>query len=180
MCINRAGMYPAIVADPGPVARLEHVKAQPDTPGVVFARLCEGETLREIAKAWELPRGPFCEWFMQTHGVLFDAALRVRADQLANEALDKADRATPETVGPAKLQADTRLKLASHWDRNRYGGAKDAQPSGGVTVIVDRSCGGTVSVQAGESKVVVTGGNQQERVIGSAEALPGTSAEGEI
>lgn len=159
---------PAIVADPGPLARLEHVKAQADTPSVVFQRLCEGETLKAIAKAWQIPAGLFTEWFTSEHLPLFDAAMRVRADELAHEALQKADQADAETVAPSKLQVDTRLKLASFWDRNRYGAGKDAG-SAGVTVLVDRSCGGQVEVKApGGSKVVIG--------AGSAEALPAEEA----
>lgn len=135
--------------DPGPMARLQEQQADPATPGIVFQRLCDGETLRDIAKAWKVPVGLFTQWFTEKHLTLFDAALKVRADQLANEALERADAADPETVGVAKLQADTRLKLAAQWDRARYG-AKDSGPAGGgVTVIVDRSCGGTVEVTAG-------------------------------
>lgn len=180
VCINRVDLMtlPALQLDPGPIARLEHVKKQADTAALVFHRLCEGETLREIARAWEVPVGPFTEWYMQAHGALFDAAKRVRADELAHEALATADAATPENVAPAKLQVETRLKLAGHWDRAGYGAGKDAQSGGGVQVIVDRSCGGTVSVRSGNSEVVVTGGGvSPERVIGSAEALPAHSTE---
>lgn len=152
---------PVIVANPGPIARLEHVMKQPDTAGVVFQRLCDGETLHEIAKAWELPRGRFTEWFMANHSSLFDAAMRVRADELAHEALERADGAEPETVAPAKLQVETRLKLAGFWDRSRYGAAKDATPPG-VTVVVDRSCGGQVSVEAPGGSKVVIGSSEKE------------------
>lgn len=103
------------------MARLEAVVAQETTPSVVFQRIADGETLRDVAKAWQVPVGRFTEWFSTQHSDLYDAALRVRADQLAHEALDRADGADAETVGPAKLQVDTRLKLAGKWDRARYG-----------------------------------------------------------
>lgn len=135
--------------DPGPMARLESQMADQAVPGIVFQRLCEGETLRDIAKAWMVPVGLFTQWFTEKHITLFDAALKVRADQLANEALVRADGAAPETVGVAKLQADTRLRLAAQWDRARYGAKDSGQAGGGVTVIVDRSCGGAVEVTAG-------------------------------
>lgn len=127
--------------DHGKMARLESVKADETAPSVVFQRLCEGETLRDIAVAWELPKGRFVEWFTTKHADLYDAALKVRADELAHEVVGIADSATPETTAPKKLQVETRLKIAEKWDRNRYG-SKDSGPAGGgVTVIVNRGAG---------------------------------------
>ena len=126
-----------VVGDPGPMARLGAVVALPETPSVVFQRVCDGETLKEIAKAWGLPVGRFTEWVLMKHEGMYDAALKVRADQLAHEALERADGADAESVGPAKLQVDTRLKLAGKWDRGRYG----------EVVKVDRTI--TVTADAG-------------------------------
>ena len=103
------------------MARLEAVVALSETVSVVFQRVCDGESLRVIAKAWGVPVGRFTEWVLMKHEGMYDAALKVRADQLAHEALEKADGADAESVGPAKLQVDTRLKLAGKWDRSRYG-----------------------------------------------------------
>lgn len=147
-----------LAIDPGPLARLEAVKTDVNTPTVVFQRVAEGETLKKIAKAWQIPVGPFVEWFLVEHALLYDAALKVRADDLAHEALEVADeqcevekengqKYDPE-VPRDKLRVETRLKLAAHWDRSRYGTAKDVG-SGGVTVLVDRTCGGSVEVKSG-------------------------------
>ena len=114
-------MSAAAGSDPGPMARLEAVKADQSTPSVVFQRVCDGETLREIAKAWGLPKGRFVEWFTTEHSALYDRALQVRADELAHETLEIADGASPEDSAPRKLRVDTRLKLAEKWDRQRYG-----------------------------------------------------------
>jgi hypothetical protein len=167
---------PVIGQDPGPMARLEHVIAQPNTPSVVFQRLTDAdnpETLREIAKAWGLPAGQFIEWFYTNHSALLDAAQRVRADQLVNDAVSIADEQSEvlkkdgTTFDPDvprdRLRVDTRLKIAEKWDRSRYGN-KDTGPSGGLTVLVDRSCGGTVAIQAGDAKVVITS-EPQGRVL---------------
>ena len=123
--------------DSGPLARLETVVASPETVSVVFQRVSDGETLKGIAKAWGVPVGRFTEWVMTKHEVVYDAALRVRADQLAHETVAIADGADADTVGPAKLQVDTRLKLAGKWDRGRYG----------EVVKVDRTI--TVTADAG-------------------------------
>lgn len=165
---------PCLDPDPGPMARLEAVQAAANTPSVVFQRVAEGETLKDIARAWQIPVGRFTEWFTTEHAALYDAALRVRADQLAHEALERADGADEKTVPTAKLQVDTRLRLAEKWDRQRYGAAKDAG-MGGITVVVDRTCQGTVQIEApGGSKLTIAGsgaeashaGNQQQAIEG--------------
>ena len=140
-------MSELVERDPGPMARLGAVVGRPETASVVFQRLTDAdapETLREIAKAWGVPAGRFVEWFTTEHGELYDTALKVRADQLANDALlisdeqeavEKKDGSTFDPdVGRDKLRVDTRLKLASKWDRARYG----------ETVKIDR----TISVTA--------------------------------
>lgn len=147
---------PVIGFDPGPLARLEHVVVQENTPWIVFQRLCDGETLRDIARAWEIPVGRFVEWYTANHMTLFDTALRVRADQLAHEALACADAATPDDVAPRKLQVDTRLKLAAQWDRARYGAKDSGVAGGGVTVIVNRAAGSdSVPVTVHENALTV-------------------------
>lgn len=114
-----------LAVDPGPMARLDEVKSDQNAPSVIFHRITEGETLHDIARAWALPKGRFVEWFSTEHADLYDSALKVWADQLAHEALEKADDASPETAKVAKLQVDTRLRIASKWDRHRYGDKQD-------------------------------------------------------
>lgn len=160
--------------DPGPLARLEAVVAAGNTPSVVFQRVCEGETLRDIAKAWQIPVGRFTEWFSTEHSELYDAALKVRADQIANEALSIADeqQAVQKKDGSVfdpevprdTLRVKTRMQLAEKWDRQRYG-SKDGGSGGGVTVVIDRSCGGEVRVGVQDA-----GGNKAAVQIPSTEA----------
>lgn len=107
------------------MARLEHVKSLPDTAGVVFQRVAGGETLKEIARAWGLPVGLFAHWYTTEHGRDYEAALAARSEELAHGALEAVDGATPETVGVAKLQADTYLRVAGKWNRKRYGEERD-------------------------------------------------------
>jgi hypothetical protein len=126
--------------DPGPLARFEVVKSSDETAGVVFQRVCEGETLKEIARAWGVPNGAFTQWYTGEHGEKYEAALRVRADDLAHEALGISDeqvevkREDGSAFDPAvprdKLRVETRLKLAGKWDRERYGDRTDVKHSG--------------------------------------------------
>lgn len=167
--------------DPGPLARLEALKKDESAPNVIFQRLADGETLKEIAKEWQVPRGAFVLWFTTTFPELYDAALKVRADEIAHEALAISDeqalaiskQGTPydPDVPRDKLRVDTRLKLASQWDRARYGAKDNGPVGGGVTVVVDRSCGGAVEITAGGTRLLV-GGVPGEREIRSTEALP--------
>jgi hypothetical protein len=158
--------------DHGPMARLEVVVAQASTPSVVFQRLTDAEkpeTLREIAKAWQVPAGRFIEWFTTTHVALYDAALKVRADQLAHEALaiadeqhavEKKDGTTYDPEVPRdKLRTDTRLKLASRWDRSRYG---DQAVS---TTINVNAPGSLVNILSGMDAAVVAQPGEDARVI---------------
>ena len=110
--------------DPGALARLEEVKRDEWAPRVIFARLADPdspERLRDIAREWGLPRARFIEWFMTEHAALYEAALKVRAGELVLDALDHADAATSETAKAQALKVRTRLEIASHWDRQRYG-----------------------------------------------------------
>lgn len=113
--------------DPGPMARLAAVQADAGSPGVIFQRVCEGERLRDIWRAWGLPKGAATRWFMEEHAGLYDAALRVRADDLAHEALEVAAGASAQDTAPRKLRVDTNLKIAARWDRARYGEQVDVK-----------------------------------------------------
>lgn len=144
--------------DPGPLARMEVVKADESIPAVIFQRVCDRETLKDIAKEWGLPRGDFVSWYMTTHSELYDAALQVRADELVHESLAISDEQSEvlkkdgttfdPDVARDKLRVETRMRILEKWDRGRYG-AKEDKSGSGITVIVDRSCGGTVEITAG-------------------------------
>lgn len=123
------------------MARLAAVKADENAPSVVFQRLCDGEELRDVAKSWRCPKGRFLEWFTTEHADLFDAAMKVRAADYAIEAMNAALAATPEDVAVRKLQADVALKLASKFDRARFGEQVRIEKS--VTVGMDEALLGT-------------------------------------
>jgi len=124
--------------DPGPMARLEDVKRDEGAPSEVFRLLTADEpmTLRQIAKEWGLPKGRFVEWFTTGHASLYDAALKVLAVDLGHGAKEILDGATMESVPLAKLQSDGYLKLASKWDRKRYGEEADAVRVTPVTIQI--------------------------------------------
>lgn len=101
------------------VDALERLKADPDGPERVYRMMTDREcprTLRKIANELGLQRGAFVHWFMEVHNDLYMRALRVRANELTDEALAIADASNDP-----KLQVETRRWLASRYDRQLYG-----------------------------------------------------------
>lgn len=159
----------------GPLARLEAVIADESVPDVVFQRVCDGETLRDIAKAWELPKGQFVRWFSTEHSELYDAALKVRADDLAHEALAISDEQAlavskqgvefDPDVPRDKLRIDTRLKLASRWDRKRYGEENESRNVAPVTIQIANLRGAPVTVTAGPAAIALVDTTETSETI---------------
>jgi hypothetical protein len=168
-----------IAPDPGPMARFAALKAGAEWPKVIFQRVADGETLKDLSREWELPRGEFVSWYTTEHSELYDAALKVRADELAHESLTIADEQAEVVkkdgtkfdpdVARDKLRVDTRIRILEKWDRARYGNKEDKSGSG-ITVIVDRSCGGTVEISAGGATARIPL-QPQEKVINELERI---------
>ena len=130
------------MTNPGPMARFEHVIKQDNTMSIIVQRLTDGERLREIAKAWEIPYGRLAAGIAEDaeRKSQYEAALSIWADSLAQEAVAIADeqaevvKENGETFDPNvardKLRIDTRLKLASRWNRERYGEKVQHQHTG--------------------------------------------------
>lgn len=184
---------PSIGADPGPLARLDAVKADELAPGVIFQRLTEGESLKDIAASWTLPKGRFVEWFTTTHADLYDAALKVRAADLALEALEFSDGQPRQVVDAAgkpmfddagkpivvdpdpardKLRVETRLKLAAKFDRARFGETVRVEKE--VRVSADAGLVGAIGDLI--SKVRQVGQVRAPRVIESEPAVTSPAA----
>lgn len=117
-----------------PVARWEGALAEPVRLWEEVAQeVLEGKSLRRIARERGYPVLVFRAWVAESaeRAGEYERLLRVRADELVAEALEIADaqkeaeRAGGGTYDPEvprdKLRVDTRLKLASKWDRERYG-----------------------------------------------------------
>jgi hypothetical protein len=95
----------------------------------------------------------------------YNAALAAVGDDIAHERLEIADSVKgakePVEVMAAKLACDVRDSLASKWEPERYGD-RDSGNGGGITVIVDRSCGGTVEISTGGATARIPLGNIPE------------------
>ena len=125
--------------------RLEIVKNDVMTMEIVIQRVLDGESLKAIARSWKLPVTRFIKWISDDEKRLaeYEGALRIRADELVYEAVERAEG----VVGPDgelsevardKLVIDTNLKVAAMWDRNKYGGEKTTGGAG-INIIINRS-----------------------------------------
>ena len=94
------------------LARFQEVTSDPGTIDIICHRVAEGETFREICEAWNLPYGLMGKWLNEDDArrAQYDGALALWADAEAQRTLRIADDA--EDVAKAKLQVETRLKLA--------------------------------------------------------------------
>jgi hypothetical protein len=120
------------------IQRLQLVVDDPMTMEVVIQRVIDGESLRQIARAWKLPVTRFVKWISDDEKRLaeYEGALRIRADELVHEALITAE--TGEDVARDKLVIDTGLKVAAMWDKQKYGNEK-AVGGAGINIIINRS-----------------------------------------
>ena len=107
----------------GPVERWERDSVLAETVDVLVQRVAEGEPLKMICKSRGWPYSVVAKWVATTPDVFraYEGALRIAADAMAQETVAIADGASNEDVAVAKLQVDTRQKLASKLYRERYG-----------------------------------------------------------
>ena len=77
------------------------------------------------------------QWLMESKERMaaYENALALWADNEAQACMAIADGASPEDVSVAKLQIDTRLRLASKWNASRYGDNRKVEVSGNVGLI---------------------------------------------
>jgi len=116
---------------------LEIVKNDPMTMEIVIQRVIDGESLKQIATAWKLPATRFVKWISDDDERLaqYEGALRVRADELIHEAMHTAQFG--DDIQRDKLVVETKFRVASMWDRQRYGGEK-ATGGSGINIIINR------------------------------------------
>ena len=127
------------------IQRLQVVVDDPMTMEIVIQRVLDGESLKAIARSWKLPVTRFVKWISDEEKRLaeYEGALRIRADELVYEAVERAEG----TIGPDgelsevardKLVIDTNLKVAAMWDKQKYGGEKTTGGAG-INIIINRS-----------------------------------------
>jgi hypothetical protein len=163
-----SGMTALVAKSDASLARLEEIKADPLAMTVIAQRVAEGERLRDVAKAWQIPYGLLFQWIQadEARWKAYERALAVRADDLVAETVaisDEQAEVVKESGGTFdpdvprdKLRIDTRLKVAARYDPSRFAdGGAGGKGSSGVTVIVDRTCGGRISVATRDAVAVI-------------------------
>ena len=134
------------------IQRLQVVVDDPMTMEIVIQRVLDGESLKAIARSWKLPVTRFIKWISDDEKRLaeYEGALRIRADELVYEAVERAEG----VVGPDgelsevardKLVIDTNLKVAAMWDKQKYGGEKIIGGAG-INIIINRG-GGEITTE---------------------------------
>lgn len=125
--------------DPGPLARFREVIEEANTMPIIVQRVSDGDTLKDIAKAWQIPYGKLSEWIIEdrTRSEQYNQALAIWGDSLAQESVQIADAGGNEAgeVQRDKLRIDTRLKLAGKLNRPRYGESSEIKHTGSVSLI---------------------------------------------
>lgn len=98
--------------------------------GQVITRVAEGCSLKDIAHSFGIHFVYLKKWLEEHAGDDVSLALRARADCLEHEATTAVDMADPDSVSVARLQSDHRMKLASRFDRAKYGDKPVAETGG--------------------------------------------------
>lgn len=109
------------------MARFVEVTRDPETPSMILQRLASGESLKDIARAWGIPKTLFLTWVAsqsefseQCKRVLQFAGIELRLEGL--EIVDAVEGAeTSEAIAAAKLRAEYREKLSRDLNRPLFG-----------------------------------------------------------
>ena len=125
--------------NPGPLVRFEHLTTKPDTMDIIVQRVADGDTLRGIAKSWEVPFGKLAGWVVddRERADAYSRALEMWAESEAHAAVGIADAvdANRDAVAKANLQVKTRLAIAGKLARPRYGESTEVKHTGAVSLI---------------------------------------------
>jgi hypothetical protein len=117
------------------MARLRDLMDDPHAPSEIAMRVAEGDDLREIAKAWQVPKGKFIEWFTETYPEKYDAARKALGMSLVHAVQQMVDTATPETAALVKMRTDRYLRVAALLNPERYSPKIEHKHSGGPPVF---------------------------------------------
>lgn len=123
-----------------PTQRFAEVIADPSTMSVIVQRITDAdnpETLKEIARAWQVPLGRLAEWITEDRerAEKYSNALRIAADQAVLDTIRIADSAKPEDVAVRKLQVNARQWLGTKLSRERFGEMNEVRHTGSVSLL---------------------------------------------
>lgn len=124
--------------------RLLQVCEAPESLDVLLQRIVEGETLETLARAWAVPVGRLRLWVTEEPERLrrYEAAQALAAEARMDEVLglaDRCDETSKTAVVKARLQIETRFRLAACHKAERYGRERESSPRTQLTVLVQRA-----------------------------------------
>ena len=129
-----------LAADPGPLARLREVTADPHAMSIIVQRITDAdapETLRDIAKSWRVPLGQLSLWITEdaARAEQYASALKLAGEMAALDVVKISDIATPEDVQVRKLQIDARKWYSAKLSRERFGESTEIKHTGNVSLL---------------------------------------------
>ncbi len=110
--------------DPGPMARFEALVKEEGTMGVIVQRIAEGETLKQVAQAWQVPHGRLAQWLIEdrNRNELYINACSLRETFRADEIHALTDEVkTKLDLGIANLKLKAMQWSAAKWNPARFG-----------------------------------------------------------
>jgi len=123
------------------------------------------EGLPAICRAWDVPYGRVMEWLVSDakRYAVYERALQFQAKALVGETLTLADDANEDksALVKAKLQIETRFRIAKYHDAGTYG--DKGAGGGGISVVINRGVGNpTAGV---DTALTVSSGGQEVTVL---------------
>lgn len=126
----------------GPMARFRELVTDATLMDQIVQRVAEeGETLKGLAKLWQVPYGALSQWIIEDRerSEMYSRALRFAAETFVHEIVPIADgkNGSGALNDPAarKLQVEARKWVAGKWDRGRYGDSHEIKHSGSVSLV---------------------------------------------
>lgn len=134
--------FPVEMDGNGKIERFSQLIDDPQLIDRISTRVAEGESLKDLARAWGVPYGMLARWVAddEARKAQYEIGLALYADAEAMACIQIADTADAETVAVARLQVETRLKLIAKWDKQRYGAQADTGASGfsgGINIVIE-------------------------------------------
>ena len=134
--------FPVEMDGNGKIERFSQLIDDPQLIARISTRVAEGESLKDLAKAWGVPYGMLARWIADddSRRAQYEIGLALYADAEAMECIRIADGATLEDVAVSRLQIETRIKLIAKWDKQRYGAQADTGASGfsgGINIVIE-------------------------------------------
>lgn len=99
---------------------------------VIVQRVADGEFLKEIARAWEVPYGKLAQWIIEDveRSELYARARRFAVGAAADEMVRVTNAATPETIPVVKEQNRVAQWRAEKLDKQTFGPSLQVQHTG--------------------------------------------------